>query len=96
MCKMLLSIAYKIIYIKEDVYLRTQISPIYRSVISFSSQRPEKLRSFNMVLFCPFFFILVVNQYWAATAQHGTHLFQNEKSQSSAKDSDMDKGGRSK
>ena len=93
---MLLSIAYKIIHIKEDVYLRTQISQIYRSVISFSSQRPEKLRSFNMVLFFPFFFILVVNSCWAATAQHGTHLFQNEKSQSSAKDADMDKGGRSK
>ena len=93
---MLLSIAYKIIYIKEDVYLRTQISPIYRFVISFSSQRPEKLRSLNMVLFCPFFFILVVNQYWAATAQHGTHLFQNEKAQSSANDTDMDRGGRSK
>ena len=95
-CKVLLSIDYNIIYIKEDVYLRTQISRIYWSVISFSSQRPEKSRSFNMVLFCPFFFILVVNPCWAAFAEHGTHLFQNEKSQSSAKDTDMDKGGRSK
>ena len=95
-CRIRESIESNIICIKEDVNLRTQISPIYRSVISFSSQRPEKLRSFNMALFCPFFFILVVNSCWAATAQHGTHLFQNEKSQSSAKDSDMDKGGRSK
>ena len=95
-CKIVLSIQYKIIYIKEGVNLRTQISLIYRSVISFSLQNPEKLRPFNMILFCPFFFILVVNPCWAGTAQHGTDLFQNEKSQSSVKDTDLDKGGRSK
>ena len=49
-----------------------------------------------MVLFCPFFFVLMVNSCGATTAQHGTHLFQNEKAQSSANDTDMDRGGRSK